>query len=93
MGFSQQVVEALDLVTHGRDQTYTDYVVAAKENVIARQVKLADLRDNSSLNRLLLRPEKFATDSSRLCRYMLSYRFLTDEITEADYRRLMLDHG
>ena len=90
-GFSDEVLVALALITHAAEQSYADYVVACKANDIARQVKLSDLRDNSNLNRLLLRPEKFQTDAARLQKYLLSYRFLTDEISEADYRNLMTD--
>ena len=90
-GFSQAVLDALDLVTHRPSQTYSDYVVACKQNQDARQVKIADLRDNSSLARLLLRPERFQGDSARMHRYVLSHRFLTDELTEDEYRRLMVD--
>jgi (p)ppGpp synthase/HD superfamily hydrolase len=90
-GFSDEVLAALALVTHAADQSYADYVVACKANDIARQVKLSDLRDNSSLNRLLMRPEKFQTDAARMQKYVLSYRFLSDEVSEADYRNLMTD--
>jgi hypothetical protein len=89
-GFSDAVLEALDLVTHRKDRPYSEYVIGCKRNVLARQVKLSDLRENASLGRILLRQEKFDTDSSRLHRYVLSYRFLTDQISEADYRALMV---
>ncbi len=88
-GFSQEVLDALNLVTHQNDQPYLEYVIACKQNDVARQVKLSDLRDNASLSRLLLRPDKFDGDSARLQRYLLSYRFLTNEITEDEYRQLM----
>jgi hypothetical protein len=90
-GFSDEVVVALCLVTHAADQPYADYVIACKGNDIARQVKLSDLRDNSSLNRMLLRPDKIQTDVARMRKYLLSYRFLVGEISEADYRNLMTD--
>lgn len=88
-GFSSAVVEALDLVTHRKDQPYSEYVIACKPNALARQVKLADLRDNAGLDRLLLREEKFAGDSARMHKYVLAYRFLTDQLGLQDYRRLM----
>jgi hypothetical protein len=88
-GFSQDVIDALTLVTHQKGRRYSEYVIACKTNEIARQVKLSDLRDNGNLNRVLLRPEKFDGDSARMHRYVLSYRFLTDEISEDEYRRLM----
>ncbi len=83
------MIDALTLVTHQKDQPYSQYVIACKQNEIARQVKLSDLRDNGNLDRLLLRPEKFDGDSARMHRYVLSYRFLTEKITEDEYRRLM----
>ena len=92
-GFSNGVIEALGLVTHQKDQSYAAYVIACKQNDIARQVKLSDLRDNAKLSRLLLRPDKFDGDSARIYRYVLSYRFLMDEIAEHEYRRLMAECG
>lgn len=66
MGFSGDVLEALGLLTHGKDTPYMDYVARLKSNRIARTVKLADLRHNSDLTRLdcvtekdLLRVEKY----------------------------------
>ena len=88
-GFGPEVIDALNLVTHQKDQTYAEYVIGCKGNEIARQVKMSDLRDNTSLSRLLLRQEKFDDDAIRMQRYFLSYRFLTDEISEDDYRRMM----
>ena len=92
-GFSNEVIDALTLVTHERDQPYADYVIACRANQLARQVKLSDLRDNTSLSRLLVRPNKYKTDALRMQRYLLSYRFLTDEITEEEYRSLMAGLG
>ncbi|WP_158265257.1 HD domain-containing protein [Blastopirellula marina] len=91
VGFSDEVLEALRLVTHEKEVPYADYVIACKANPIARQVKMSDLRDNSSLSRLLLRPDRLVSDSQRMQKYLLSYRFLQDELSEADYCRLMVD--
>jgi hypothetical protein len=88
-GFSEAILAALQLVTHDKATPYADYVVRCKQDPIARQVKLADLRDNSSLSRLLLRPTRLEGDSARMHRYVLSYRYLRDEIDESEYRRLM----
>ena len=89
-GFSEQVLDALSLVTHRENQSYADYVVGCRSNEIARQVKLSDLRDNANLDRLLLRPEKYDGDSSRMQRYVLSYRFLSGVLSETQYRELMI---
>jgi (p)ppGpp synthase/HD superfamily hydrolase len=87
-GFSDKVVTALLCVTHRKDEPYADYVVRCKGNEIARRVKLADLEDNSRLDRTILRPQQFEADVARLRKYFLSYKFLTDQITEQQYRML-----
>ena len=67
MGFPEEVISALRLLTHDESVPYMDYVAKIKENPIARAVKLADLRHNSDLTRLdqvtprdLVRIEKYA---------------------------------
>lgn len=52
MGFSARVTEAVGYLTHPEGVPYLDYVARIRENPIARQVKLADLRHNSDLSRL-----------------------------------------
>lgn len=52
MGFSENVVNALSLLTHDDGVPYMDYVFKLKTNHIARAVKLADLKHNSDLSRL-----------------------------------------
>ena len=92
-GFSEQIIAAVVCVTHLKDEPYTDYVVRCRANEIARQVKLADLKDNSRLDRTILRPQRFEVDVARLCKYVLSYKFLTDQLTEQQYRTLMEKGG
>jgi len=50
-GFSEAVVEGLDLVTHRKDRPYSEYVIGCRKSSIATQVKLSDLRDNAALSR------------------------------------------
>lgn len=52
MGFPQQVIRALEKLTHDDSVPYPTYVAALEADPIARQVKLADLRHNSDLTRL-----------------------------------------
>ena len=52
MGFNEQVLDALALMTHDKRVPYLDYVAKIKGNKIARTVKLADLKHNSDLSRL-----------------------------------------
>jgi hypothetical protein len=88
-GFGEKVLAALLLVTHRKDEPYADYVVGCKGNDIARRVKLADLEDNSRLPRTILRPDRLERDLARIRRYVVSYKFLTDQLREEDYRSLM----
>lgn len=88
-GFAPDVLDALNLVTHEKSTPYADYVVAAKANPIAREVKLADLADNGDPTRLLLRPGRLEHDLARVQKYLLSRRFLLDQLTEPDYRTAM----
>lgn len=92
-GFSAEVLAAVQCVTHRKDEPYADYVVGCKHNPIARQVKLGDLADNCRLDRTILRAERLQPDLARIHRYFLSYKFLTDQLTEAEYRALMSQCG
>ena len=67
MGFPEEALEAIALMTHDDAVPYLDYVANIRKNPIARTVKLADLRHNSDLSRLeyvdahaLARAEKYA---------------------------------
>ncbi|MBE6731676.1 MAG: GTP pyrophosphokinase [Ruminococcaceae bacterium] len=51
MGFSNEVTDAITLMTHEEGVEYMDYVKEIKNNEIARKVKLADLKHNSDLTR------------------------------------------
>lgn len=52
MGFSQQVIGAIQAMTRLEGVPYMEYVARIRNNPIARRVKLADLRHNSDLSRL-----------------------------------------
>lgn len=52
MGFPEEIVQALLLLTHADEVAYLDYVRNLKDNELARQVKIADLHHNSDLSRL-----------------------------------------
>ena len=51
MGFGENILSALTLLTHDDNVPYMDYVAMIKPNPIARAVKLADLRHNSDMSR------------------------------------------
>lgn len=88
-GFSETILAGVRCVTHGKEESYADYVVRCKSNPLGRQVKLADLEDNSRLSRLILRPDRLERDLKRMLKYGLAYKFLTDRLSESEYRRLM----
>ena len=57
-GFSDEIMDALKLLTHDKNIPYMDYVAEIKKNTIATKVKLADLKHNSDLTRLSVVDEK-----------------------------------
>ena len=67
LGFSDEVVYAVDAITKRDGEKWKDYIDRVKENRIARKVKIADLNHNSDLSRLcrppthddLLRAERY----------------------------------
>lgn len=65
-GFSDAVVDAVDALTHREDEDYFDAVRRARDNDLARAVKLADLADNSDRTRLGMVTED---DERRLRKY------------------------
>ncbi len=88
-GFGEEILAAVTCLTHHKDEPYADYVVRCKGNAVARQVKLADLEDNSRPSRALLRPDRIEPDMARLRKYFLAYKYLTDLLTEEEYRKAM----
>jgi len=51
LGFNEDVISAISLMTHDDSVPYMDYVAAIKNDPIAKAVKLADLRHNSDMTR------------------------------------------
>jgi (p)ppGpp synthase/HD superfamily hydrolase len=78
-GFSAEVVEAVDCLTHREDESYEAFVKRVKSNALARQVKLADLEDNMNLKRL---SEVTSKDLARLEKYHRAWLALTGEMED-----------
>lgn len=72
-GFSQNVIDALKLLTHTNDVEYEDYIRNISTNDLARKVKLADLRHNMDTSRL---NEITSKDIARYEKYKKSYEYL-----------------
>jgi hypothetical protein len=69
MGYTAEVIEALDCLTRGRDEPYEAFIARCKGNEIARRVKIADLRDNLNWSRLGVGSQPSAEDSARMAKY------------------------
>lgn len=91
LGFGADIVEAIGLLTRTREISYADYIIRLKANEIARQVKQADLRDNSDIRRSLYRASRPKEDLKQAGRYMVSYQYLDGRLSIEDYRHLMAD--
>jgi len=84
-GMSHEVVEAISLLTKQESMRYEDYIVRLSCNELARQVKIADIRDNYRLDRVAYRPDHRHEDRQRIERYILSYQFLDGKLTRDEY--------
>jgi len=52
VGFSEEIVDAVVLLTHKKGVPYDKYIKRIKHNPLAKKVKIADLRHNSNTDRL-----------------------------------------
>ena len=75
LGFPNDVVEAVCMMTHEDSMPYLDYVRQIKTNPIARTVKISDLTHNSDLSRLNIVSEK---DLKRVKKYKKALKILTE---------------
>jgi (p)ppGpp synthase/HD superfamily hydrolase len=73
-GFSEAVIDGVDSVTRRETETYEEFILRSKENVIGTRVKLADLEDNSDISRLREVTER---DRARLEKYQRAIAVLT----------------
>ena len=60
-GFSQDVIAAVDCLTHRPDESYDAFIERVCVNELARRVKIEDIRDNLDVTRL-----RVITDRDRL---------------------------
>ena len=73
--FPQEIVEAVDLLTHRDGVEYFDYVRAIKANPVAVKVKLADLAHNGDPKRICNQ----GNQERRRIKYAAARRILTEE--------------
>ncbi len=73
LGIDGEILAAVKLLTHDKRVPYLDYVRKIRENPIAREVKLSDLRDNMDISRLGSLTDE---DLERLRKYHEAYTIL-----------------
>lgn len=76
MGYSEEIVAALDCVTKREGESYEEFILRSKANPLARRVKLADLADNMDLSRI---SEPSARDFERYLKYRRAQMVLENE--------------
>jgi (p)ppGpp synthase/HD superfamily hydrolase len=75
-GFSDEVLEAVDCLTHREGESYQQFVERVRTNPIARRIKIADLEDNMNVRRI---NQLGPSDLERLEKYHRAWRVLTGE--------------
>lgn len=75
-GLPEEVVQAVGIITKKRNENYEEYILRVKQNPLARQVKLADLKHNSDLSRLANVTDR---DRKRVAKYQKAIAFLSEE--------------
>jgi (p)ppGpp synthase/HD superfamily hydrolase len=73
-GFSEEVLQAVDCLTHRDGETYDEFIARVRVNKIASQVKIADLEDNMNVKRI---GEMTPKDLARIEKYHRAWRALT----------------
>ena len=73
MGYSDDILSAIVLMTNDDGVPYMEYVALIKKSPIAKMVKLADLRHNSNMSRL---DKVTAHDRERTEKYKKAIEFL-----------------
>lgn len=71
--FTKDIVDAIVLLSRGKEQKYNDYIMNIRNNPLARSVKINDMTDNMDLSRISKVTDE---DLSRNKRYEKSMRLL-----------------
>jgi (p)ppGpp synthase/HD superfamily hydrolase len=82
-GYPDHIVGAVDAISRRKDagESFSQYIQRVKKNPLATKVKIADLRDNSNLDRL---PKVEAFDLKRLDRYNRALQYLINRYESPD---------
>jgi (p)ppGpp synthase/HD superfamily hydrolase len=72
-GISEEIVEAIRLLTRSKEDSYEEFIEKTKMNRISRKVKIADIKENMNLSRITEPTEK---DYKRLEKYQRAIEIL-----------------
>lgn len=75
-GIPEIVLEALEKLTHNKEESYQNYIEKVASNEIAAEVKIMDLIHNSDLTRLSVITEK---DKKRTEKYKKALKYLKEK--------------
>lgn len=93
-GFSDAIVDMVDALSKREEEMYDEYIDRLIQNHRACYIKLADLCDNTNLNRIskpskkdIRRVEKYTRAAKRIIKYLQSQNggFLAFDIPAGDY--------
>lgn len=74
-GFSKRIISTISILTHKKDVPYMEYIKNIALNKDAREIKLADLKDNSDITRLKGLRKK---DFDRMEKYHQAWVYLSN---------------
>lgn len=78
--FGEEIADAVEVLTHPKDEPYMDYIRRIWTNRLARDVKLADLEHNMDLSRL--KGKVTEKDLERVEKYKKARQILMSEQQE-----------
>lgn len=81
-GFDDNVITAVQLLTHKKGEPYLDYIKNLASNETARNVKIADLHNNMDLTRLPVNDRNTDDVKHRMNKYTKALSILTNNSTD-----------
>lgn len=81
-GFDDNVINAVQLLTHKKGEPYLDYIKNLASNETARNVKIADLHNNMDLTRLPVNDRDTDDVKHRMNKYTKALSILTNTSTD-----------
>lgn len=85
LGATEEIIEALDLLTHKKGSNYNDYIRSIAKNTLALTVKLADLADNTDPQRMEKLPYDLKQKLTK--KYELALSILHDTLVNDEETR------